>query len=97
MANWNDIKSQIIKLINDANNTTGKTDTNLTDSVNTLISGYGGSSNASTPLFYGVNGGIDVQSNPIIATVELSGSVFTQPNNSSPLMIPVTSYEEVTE
>lgn len=35
------VKTQIQSLINLANTTTGNTDTNLTDGVNALVSGYG--------------------------------------------------------
>ena len=41
MADWNKIEAQMRKLISDANETTGKNDTNLTDVVDGLISGYG--------------------------------------------------------
>ena len=41
MADWNKIEAQMRKLISDANETTGKNDTNLTDIVDGLISGYG--------------------------------------------------------
>ena len=41
MSSLNQIKSQVIKLINNANNTTGKSDTNLTNAQDTLIDGYG--------------------------------------------------------
>lgn len=39
--NVNTVKAQIQSLINLANETTGNTDTNLTDGVNALVSGYG--------------------------------------------------------
>ena len=41
MSDFKSIKNQIQTLIDRANDTTGKTDTNLTDGVNALIEGYG--------------------------------------------------------
>lgn len=41
MSNIQTVKAQIQTLINSANATTGNADTNLTDGVNALISGYG--------------------------------------------------------
>lgn len=47
MSDINTVKAQIQSLIDLANTTTGNQDTNLTDGVNALVSGYGkgGSSN----------------------------------------------------
>ena len=51
MSNMNTVKAQIQSLIDSANATTGNADTNLTDGVNALISGYGqGSSGGSGEL-----------------------------------------------
>ena len=41
MSDINTVKAQIQSLINLANTTTGNSDTNLTDGVNALVSGYG--------------------------------------------------------
>ena len=41
MADWKKVEAQLRKTINDANQTTGKNDTNITDCVDRLISGYG--------------------------------------------------------
>lgn len=41
MSDFNSVIAQIRSMINLANETTGKGDTNLTDSINSLISGYG--------------------------------------------------------
>ena len=41
MSDINTVKAQIQSLIDLANTTTGNQDTNLTDGVNALISGYG--------------------------------------------------------
>ena len=48
MADWNKIESQIEKLIDLANTTTGKQETNLTDSINALAKGYGQGENELT-------------------------------------------------
>ena len=59
MSDFNSIKAQIRTLIDSANATTGNADTNLTDSVNALIGGYGqgGSSGGSLE---GLENGYDV-------------------------------------
>lgn len=41
MSDINTLKTQIQSLIDNANATTGNSDTNLTDGVNALIEGYG--------------------------------------------------------
>ena len=64
MSNIQSVKAQIQSLINKANETTGNTDTNLTDGVNALVEGFGqGGSDSDdgdfvTVVFYDVNGNI---------------------------------------
>ena len=43
MATIEQVKNQMQTLLNNANATTGKTDTTLTNGVNSLINGFGGS------------------------------------------------------
>lgn len=47
MSDINTLKTQIQSLINSANDTTGNSDKNLTDGVNSLIEGYGGGAGGS--------------------------------------------------
>ena len=49
MATFNKIQAQLEKLIDDANQATGNTHTNLTDGVADLISGYGQGGSGITP------------------------------------------------
>lgn len=48
MSTTETVKTQIQSLIDSANATTGKQDTNLTDGVNALIKGYGQGSGSSS-------------------------------------------------
>lgn len=56
--NANTVKTQIQSLINLANTTTGNQDTNLTDGVNALVSGYGQGGSGGT--LEGLENGYDV-------------------------------------
>lgn len=59
--NVNTVKAQIQRLINKANETTGNTDTNLTDGVNALVSGYGqGGIQLPEDMLEGLENGYDV-------------------------------------
>ena len=54
------VKTQIQSLIDLANTTTGNTDTNLTDGVNALVSGYGQGGDLPTDTLVGLENGYDV-------------------------------------
>ena len=58
MSDINTVKAQIQSLIDLANTTTGNTDTNLTDGVNALVSGYGQGGSGGT--LEGLENGYDV-------------------------------------
>ena len=74
------VKTQIQSLINLANTTTGNTDTNLTDGVNALVSGFGQGGSGGDTIENGVTVCVYDEDNNLIQKYDMeSGFIINEP------------------